>query len=50
MGVSARVCRSEQSPLTKSLNLAHRVAIQFFLEESGLDSRVRLYADRNFAG
>lgn len=25
------------------------MAIQFFLEESGLDSRVRLYADLNFA-
>lgn len=40
--------RSDQSPLTKSLNLAHRVAIRFFLEESGLDSRVRLYADLRF--
>lgn len=48
VGVSDRVRRSDQSPLTKSLNRAHRVAIQFFLEENGLDSRLRLYADRSF--
>ena len=49
VGVSDRVCRSEQSPLTKPLNRDYRVAIRFFLEESGLDSRERLYADLNFA-